>query len=601
MMPHDPHSHSRPDEARVTHLALDVAIDFGARRLAGRATLDLEVAPGAGEVVLDTRELRIHAVTDARGRPLAFTLGEADPVLGRPLTVELPVGVARVVVEYETSPDSDGLLWLEPEQTAGGAHPFMFSQGHAILTRSWIPTQDSLAVRQTYEARVTVPEGLGAVMSAEQLTPAGVPDGGRRRFEFRMPQPIPTYLIALAAGDLAFRPVGPRTGVFAESALIERAHHEFADLERMLETAEALAGPYRWERADLLVLPPSFPFGGMENPRLTFVSPTLLAGDRSLTTIVAHEIAHAWSGNLVTPATWNDFWLNEGFTVYLELRINEALHGPDHTAMLEVYGTRELAAELERLGPTSPDTRLHLDLAGRDPAVAVTVIPYLKGAALLRVIEREVGRERFDRYLRSWFERYAFTSVTTETFVRDLREHLLAGDAELEWRIQLERWIYEPGLPQNAPRPTSDRLEHVEAQAGAFVGGEPARSLVVSAWTAQEWRHFLNVLPRQLGSEQLRDLDETLGLSAATNSEILFAWLRLAVRNRYEPVLPALERFLTSQGRGKFVKPLYRELLASEWGAPMAQRIFERTRSFYHAALAAAVDGMVEERVDGSG
>jgi leukotriene-A4 hydrolase len=590
----DIHSFARPEEARVTHLSLDFSIDFEARRLRGRAMLDLRVAPGAERVVLDTRDLHVHSVADPEGRALPFALGEPDPVLGSALTVELPAGVERVVIDYETSPKSEGLLWLAPEQTAGGEHPFVFSQGHAILTRSWVPTQDSLALRQTYEARIRVPEGLGVVMSAEHLTPGGVPEGNQRRFEFRMRQPIPTYLIALAAGDLAFRPTGPRTGVFAERALVESAHHEFAELERMLEAAEVIAGPYRWERADVLVLPPSFPFGGMENPRLTFVSPTLLAGDRSLTTIVVHELAHAWSGNLVTPATWSDFWLNEGFTVYLELRINELLHGAERTAMLEVYGMRELRAEIERFGPTSPDTRLHLDLAGRDPAVAVTVIPYIKGAAFLRVVERAVSRERWDRYLRSWFERRAFTSVSTDEFVRDLREHLFAGDVELEREVDVERWVYEPGLPDNAVQPFSERLARVDRQVEAFVGGAPARSLDAGAWVPQEWRHFLNALPRQLTAGQLRDLDETFALSRESNSEILFPWLRLAVANQFEPALPSLERFLVSQGRGKYVRPLYSGLVATEWGAREARRIYQRARPLYHATVAAVVDPLVQ-------
>ena len=593
-MTHDPHSYARPHEARVTHVALDAAIDFEARRLRGRAVLHLDVAPGAAEVVLDTRRLHVHGVEDAEGRPLAFALGEPDPVLGRALRVALTPGTARVVVEYETDPEGDGLFWLRPEQTAGGRAPFVFSQGQAILTRSWLPTQDSVGLRQTYEARITVPEGLTAVMSAEHLTPEGVAVDGGRRFDFRMPQAIPTYLIALAAGDVAFRPVGARTGVFAESAVVERAREEFAELEGMLAAAESLAGPYRWGRADVLVAPPAFPFGGMENPRLTFVSPTLLAGDRSLTTVVAHELAHAWPGNLVTPATWNDFWLNEGFTVYLELRINEALYGPERAAMLEVYGHQALAGEIERLGADSPDTRLYLDLVGRDPAVAVTPVPYVKGAAFLRALEHAVGRERFDRWLRSWFDRNAFATVTTAQLARDLRENLFVGDAEAERRVDLDRWLYAPGLPDGAPRPTSAVLARVEARARAFAGGEtPAHALETQGWSPQEWRHFLNVLPRQLPPERLRELDGAAGLSATENAEVKFAWLRLAVHARYEPALPALERFLTSQGRGKFVKPLYAALVASEWGAREARRIYRSARPLYHAAVAADLDALV--------
>src|SRR5215208_3696713 len=331
----DVHSYARPGEARVRHVTLDLTADFEARQLRGSAALDVDVATGAREVILDTGGLLVRAVTDDRGVPLPFTLGDPDPVLGRALSIALPgeaARAARVIIEYATSPGAAALQWFEPEQTAGGAHPFLFSQGHAILTRSWVPTQDSPAVRQTYDARITVPHALTAVMSAEQLTPGGVDCGRQRRFEFRMRQPVPPYLFALAVGELAFRPLGPRTGVYAEPPLVERARNEFADLERMLAAAEAIGGPYRWERFDLLVPPPSFPFGGMENPRLTFVTPTLIVGDRSLTTVVAHELAHAWAGNLVTQATWSDFWLNEGFTVYMELRIIESLYGAERAA-----------------------------------------------------------------------------------------------------------------------------------------------------------------------------------------------------------------------------------------------------------------------------
>lgn len=592
-MARDVHSYARPGEARVTHVSLDLFADFEAKQFRGSATLDLDVAPGVSEVVLDVRDLLIHSAADEHGQPCAFTIGEPDPILGCPLSVEIQTGLTRILIDYTTGPDAAALLWLAPEQTAGGKHPFVFSQGHAILTRTWIPTQDSPGIRQTYDARITVPEDLVAVMSAEHLTPGGVPGEEGRRFEFRMKQPIPPHLFAIAIGVLSFRALGPRSGVFAEPCVVDLARDEFADLEQMMAAGEAVGGPYRWDRLDLLVLPPSFPFGGMENPRLTFVTPTLLAGDRSLTTIVAHELAHAWAGNLVTNATWSDFWLNEGFTVYMELRIMEALYGPERAAMLEVYGYRALAEEIGQLGPTSSDTKLHVDLTGRDPAAGVTTIPYVKGAAFLRVIEQAVGRERFDRYLRAWFDRHAFTSVTTEVFVRDLREHLLGGDPELEQRIGIEQWVYQPGLPDNALQPSSAALVDVQAQAEAFAAGKPAGAIDTQAWTPQEWRHFLGALPRELKLSQLDDLDRTFELSQAGNYEILFAWLRLAVRNQYEPAVPALERLLTTQGRRKFLQPLYKDLMATDWGRAQALRLYQRARPLYHATVTTVLDPIV--------
>ncbi|HEX5726238.1 MAG TPA: M1 family metallopeptidase [Longimicrobiaceae bacterium] len=593
----DIHSFARPDQARVTHVELELAAHFAAKRLTGTATLDVETAPGARELVLDTRDLTIHEVTDASGRGLRWALGPADSVLGRPLVVQLPADTRKVAIRYETSPTAGALQWLTPEQTAGKRHPYLFSQGQAILTRTWIPTQDSPGIRQTYGARITVPAGLRAVMSAEMLTPEGEPSGdGRRAFRFRLDRPVPPYLIALAVGDIAFRALGPRTGVYTEPAVLERAANEFADLEKMVAAAEALYGPYRWGRYDLLVLPPSFPFGGMENPRLTFATPTILAGDRSLVSLVAHELAHSWSGNLVTNATWSDFWLNEGFTTYFENRIMEALYGPERAAMLANLGWQELQAAIADVGgPGHADTRLHLDLAGRDPDAGMTGIAYEKGATFLRTLEEAVGRERWDAYLRSYFDRHAFRPMTTEEFLADLRANLLRGDAELERRLRLEEWAYGTGVPENAVVRRSDAFARVEAEAQRFAGGTPADQLRTQGWTTQEWQHFLGALPERLSAAQLADLDRAFSLTKQGNSEILFAWLQMAVRNRYEPALPALEEFLTSQGRRKFVRPLFTSLMAQgEWGQALAKRIYARARPGYHPVTSGSVDAIVK-------
>jgi aminopeptidase N len=592
----DIHSFARPDEARVTNVDLDLRADFAAKRLAGTAALDVQAAPGAGRIVLDTRDLTVRAVTDASGRALQWSLGAADSILGRPLEVRIPRGTRRIVVRYETSPTAGALQWLTPQQTAGKRHPYLFSQGQAILTRSWIPTQDSPGIRQTYSARITVPRELRAVMSAEMLTPEGETVEGGRAFRFRLDTPVAPYLIALAVGDLAFRPLGPRTGVYTEPSMLERSASELADVEKMVTAAEGLYGPYRWGRYDILVLPPSFPFGGMENPRLTFATPTILAGDRSLVSLIAHELAHSWSGNLVTNATWADFWLNEGFTTYFENRIMEAMYGRERAAMLASLGWQELQDEVTAVGgPTAPDTRLHLDLTGRDPDAGMTNIAYEKGAAFLRTIENAVGRERWDAYLRSYFDRNAFKPMTTAGFLADLRANLLRGDAELERRLEIDRWAYQPGIPQNAVVPQSGAFARVEAQARAFAGGTPAASLQTSGWTTQEWQHFLGALPKQLTPAQLGDLDRAFGLSRQGNSEIIFAWLQTAVRNRYQPAVPALEQFLTSQGRRKFVRPLFADLMGQgEWGQALARRIYAQARPGYHPVTSGSVDAIVK-------
>jgi len=589
----DPHSYAQPDEARVTHVALDLDADFGAKRLAGTAALSFERSADATELVLDTRDLEIEAVLDRAGEPLEHRLEEGDAVLGRPLVIRLRPDTDEAVVHYRTRPDAAALQWLQPEQTAGGRLPFLFTQGQAILTRTWVPTQDSPGIRQTYTARIRVPAGLTAVMAAESLTPAGIAQVGYTTYEFGMPEPVPAYLIALAIGELEFRPIGRRTGVWAEPPVVDAAAEELADLEDMLEAAEELYGPYRWGRYDVLILPPSFPFGGMENPRLTFATPTILAGDRSLVSLIAHELAHSWSGNLVTNATWNDFWLNEGFSVYFERRIMERLRGPAYAAMLDRLGRQELDAEIARLGPDSPDTRLAIDLAGRDPDDAVTRVPYEKGAAFLRTIEAVVGRERFDAFLRRYFDTYAFQSMATSRFLEVLRADLLAGDTAAERAIRIEEWVHGPGMPDNAPVAASDAFDRVEAEVQRFVAGTPAAGLETTGWSTHEWVHFLRGLPEFLPRPRLEELDRAFGLTESGNSEIRFEWLRIAVRNWYDEAFPALERFLTGQGRRKFLKPLYEELMKSEEGREMARRIYGVARPGYHAVSTNTIDAIV--------
>jgi aminopeptidase N len=596
----DIHSYARPAEARVTHVALDLRADFAAERIAGTATLDVQAAPGAKEIVLDSKGLEIGSIDDAAGRALPYKLGQADPHLGAPLTVQL-AGAKRIRIAYTSAPDADALQWLTPEQTAGKKQPFLFSQGESILNRSWIPTQDSPGIRQTWEARIVVPEPLKAVMSGEKLTPEGeaVPasQGGGRAFRFRMDKPVAPYLIALAAGDIAFQPLGPRTGVYAEPAMLKAAAWELADTEKMVDAAEALYGPYRWGRYDVIVLPPSFPFGGMENPTLTFATPTMIAGDRSLVSLIAHELAHSWSGNLVTNATWADFWLNEGFTTYFQSRIMESLYGMEATDRERSLGWDDLQESIaEAGGPANPNTRLHLDLKGVDPDDGMTDIAYEKGAAFLRTVEQAVGRKRFDAYLRSYFDRHAFQPMTASVFLADIRAHLVKGDGALEDKLKLDEWVYAPGIPSNVAPPPTSAFAAVDKALAAYKAGGAASAVPFARWTTSERLRFLDGLPRALPRERLAELDRSFGLSGARNSELLFAWLKLAIGNRYEPAIPAAERFLTSQGRRKFVSPLFEALLAQgEWGRTIAERIYAKARPTYHSVTSGAVDKLMKK------
>jgi aminopeptidase N len=585
----DPQSYARPLEARVTHVALDLKADFAARRIAGTATLDVQSKPDAKAIVLDSKGLEIKSVADGEGRPLRFTLGGADPNLGAPLTVEHG-GAKRIRITYVSAPEAEALQWLTPEQTAGKKHPFLFSQGQAILNRSWIPTQDSPGIRQTWEARIVVPEPLRAVMSGERLTPDGEPaEGGGRAYRFRMNHPVAPYLIAIAAGDIAFQDLGPRTGVYAEPATIKAAAAELVDTEKMVAAAEKLYGPYRWGRYDMIVLPPAFPYGGMENPTLTFLTPTFLAGDRSLVGLVAHELAHSWSGNLVTNAVWPDSWLNEGFTSYFENRIMEALYGPGRAGMEAALSFADMESALTELGATAPGTRLHNPDETTEGGASGIV--YDKGALFLRTMERIAGRERFDSWLRSYFERHAFQPMTSALFLADLRANLVKGDKALEEKLRLDEWVYKPGLPANAARPDPKAFAAVDSVLDNVKGGAPAPAALWSGWTTAERLRFLNGLPRQLPPERLAELDRALGLNQSRNAEVLFAWLQLALANRYQPAVPATERFLMAMGRRKFVAPLFETLAGQgEWGRPIAARIYAVARPTYHSVTTGTVD-----------
>ena len=460
----DQHSFARPNEARVTHVDLDLKIDFVSKSVEGTAGLTLKTSADAQKVILDTKALDIVSVNDASGNPLRFDLGPNNEMLGRPLTIDLPQGAQKVFVHYKTTKDSEALQWLEPSQTAGKKLPFLFSQGQSIFTRTWIPTQDSPSVRQTYSARLTVPKTMSAVMSADQLTPKGekiANDPDRLAFRFSMDKPIAPYLIALAVGDIGFSPISDRTGVYAENSMLSKAAYEFVDLENMLKATEKLYGPYRWGRYDVLVLPPSFPFGGMENPKLTFATPTILAGDRSLVSLIAHEMAHSWSGNLVTNATWEDFWLNEGFTTYIENRVMEELYGRDRALMLQSLGHKELTDEVKTFldDKNGNMTKLHQNLSTIHPDDAFSQVPYEKGANLLRLIESVVGRNRMDAWLKGYFDRHAFKTMTTEGFVNDLQDHLIHHDPILESKIHLKSWLYDEGIPSNIIVPKSDAFK----------------------------------------------------------------------------------------------------------------------------------------------
>jgi leukotriene-A4 hydrolase len=582
------HSFSRPAEAIVRHGEFDLNVNFSKHTISGKASLFFQNETKTDTLVLDTRGLVIKRVTlGPKNQRTHFRIGEAVQYVGQPLIVKIEPDTKLVNIWYETTPDAEALQWLDPEQTADGKTPFLYTQSEPILARTWIPCQDNPSVKITYRARVRVPHGMLALMTAQnpvKKSPTGV-------YEFFMPQPIPSYLIALAVGNLEFRSINTHCGVYAEPSVVDTAAWEFADLDSMMSVAESICGPYRWQRYDVLVLPPSFPMGGMENARLTFATPTLLAGDRSLVSVIAHELAHSWSGNLVTNATWNDLWLNEGMATYLERRIVESLYGRDQSEMQAVLAMQDLKRDLDTKGLTNPDTRLKPDYTGRNLDDMDDVVPYEKGYLFLRCLEEASGRERFDDFLRSYFDTYAFQSITTEDFLSYLNEQLNRGDTSITSVVSIDQWVYNPGLPKVIPVITSADFEKVDSVARSFSQGKGIQS--PTGWSTQEIQHFLRLVPKPLSQSQITTLENTFKFSRSRNSEILDEWFLHVIASNYEAAYPQLESFLVRIGRAKYLKPLYGELAGTSEGLTLAKKIYARARKGYHSITRGMLDAIV--------
>ncbi|HOX26998.1 MAG TPA: M1 family metallopeptidase [Candidatus Krumholzibacteria bacterium] len=584
----DPHSWCDADQPAQRHLDLELSVDFVARTLRGKVRLHL-AQRAAGPLDLDARSLAIESVRNGSGAAIPWAIAESEPVRGDRLRVDLPAGTDLVEIVYTTAPGAVALGWLEPQQTAGGRHPFLFSQCQPIHARTIVPCQDTPRHRVTYDAAVTVPAPLRAVMSAGA---AGETHDrhGRTTWRFRMPQAIPTYLLALAVGNLDRRDLGPRSCVYAEPETVERAAWEFAEVESMIASAETLFGPYEWDRFDLLLMPPAFPYGGMENPRLTFLTPTLLAGDRSQVNVVAHELAHSWTGNLVTNATMNDFWLNEGFTVYAERRILEEVYGKEYADLQGVVRRNALQVNLDHFGKGSPYTKLRTDLAGVDPDEVYSLVPYEKGAQFVLLVENAVGRARFDRFLRAYIDTFRFRSITTDEFLAFLEQELPGVYA----RVEGPRWVDGPDMPDNELPVVSARVDRVRSLAAGWAcGARPTRD-DVDAWSPTEWQLYLQDLPRQLGDGDCHWLDETFRLTKQGNYEVLVEWLTIAAGSNFAPALPRIREVLSSVGRMKYLKPLYTALMKNEATQAFAREVFAEAADSYHPLSKGAVAGIVK-------
>ncbi|HTB91034.1 MAG TPA: M1 family metallopeptidase [Steroidobacteraceae bacterium] len=606
----DYHSYANVDQFRTTHLDLNLRVDFGFKTITGSVTLELKrLDPRSTQLVLDTKDLMILDVmqkaTDVLGataknqtiwvsRP--FHLEKPDPILGSALVIDLPPskkGTESIKIDYETLESSSALQWLTEKQTARHK-PFLYTESEPIGARTWIPLQDTPQVRATYKAKVHTDQGLRAVMSAES-DPKAKASGD---YSFVMPEAVPSYLIALAVGALEFQETGPRTGVYAEKPMIKAAAKEFADTESMIQANEKMFGPYRWSRYDILVMPASFPEGGMENPRLSFITPTVIVGDKSLVSVIAHELAHSWAGNLVGNATWRDFWLNEGFTDYMESRIMAAVYGEPRASMEAVLGFKSLQTDLAKLKPA--DQILAIDLRDRDPGDGFTYIPYEKGRLFLSYLDAKFGREHFDAFLRGYFDHFAFKSLDSEQFISYLQENLLDRYPGIVTRAQVNTWIFSPGLPADAVLPVTTLFQPVDAARDAWLAGKLQSKKLGADWVAQQWLYFLDGMPPTLAAAQLADLDKAFGLSKSPNAEIGHSWFKLVIANNYQPAFPHLEDYLKTIGRRKLIEPLYESLMKTPAGTEVAKRVFAKARPGYHPETVKAIEAIVAPKEETS-
>lgn len=582
------HSFSNTHKIHTTHLNWDAAIDFDRKQVSGIATWTFRNDSNARYIHFDTYDLTIKKVK-VSGKEVQYFLTPAMKEYGSGLSIPVSPSDTILSIEYFTGPQATALQWLQPSQTSGKKMPYMFTQCESIHARSLLPCQDLPSNRITYEAKLQVPKGMLAVMSAKN--PKEKNEEGI--YQFTMEIPVPTYLIAIASGDIVYKAIDERCGVYAEPEMLERAWKELSDIPGMMRAAEKLGGPYRWGQYDVLIAPPSFPIGGMENPRLTFATPTIIAGDKSLVSLIAHEMAHSWSGNLVTNARWNDLWLNEGFTTYFERRIMEAIAGKSYTEMLWELGYQDMQSDLDAMGMQGEDTRLKVNLNKRNPGDAFSNIPYEKGAIFLRMLEENTGRAQFDHFMNSYFNARAFQPTTTEQCLQFMDSILFQGDTIRRNKLMVRQWIYEPGLPANCPKINPERFEAVDKQREKYETIGKADELKTEDWTTHEWLQFLRKLKRPQTLERMKALDDHFSLSLSSNSEIADEWFKLSISSNYKEAYDEMASFLSQVGRKKFLEPLYGEMRKNPEHLKMAKDLFARFKNNYHPLTAQKIEGIL--------
>ena len=583
----DHHSYTDFSQSRIQHIDFDFVVDFAQKKLHSTAKYKLDKAQ-TGSLFLDSSDLEIKRV-HSDGKDVEWELDLDDAVLGQRLHLKSLKDTDSFTVEYSTSPGARALQWTDPIQTAGKAHPFLYSQCQAINARTLFPCQDSPSVRITYAATVEVPKGLVAVMGAQPVET--VEKDATSIYSFEMPQPIPSYLFAIAVGNLEFAEIGPRSGVYAEPELIEAAAWEYAGNEEMLDAAEELLGPYLWDRYDLLIMPPSFPFGGMENPRLTFLSSTAILGDRSYLSLINHELAHAWTGNLVTNASWDHFWLNEGWTTYADNRISEAIEGKEKAEMLMATYTESAQQEIDFFGEDNILTQLRTDLKGLDPDASVSQIPYFKGAHFLTQLEKVVGREKFDEFIQKYMQSFQFKSITTEEFLVFLEAEL----PEAVEAVDVQNWVYEPGTPKGGFDTPSEQYDDAMQVLERFLDGKRPSKDDVDGWNRFQ---KMAVLQGVLGKASVEDcgyLGELFDMQNSQDSSLLTLFYQSCIKAGQQEVMPLVEEYLGRIGRELHTREIYRALSEQDWAKEETRRIFDKVKAGYHPVSAGNIEAILSK------
>ena len=589
--PEDLSSLSNPSDVAVTNLEWEATVDFEDTRLIGSVTYTLQRNGEAKRLCLDTSHLVIRGVTDDKDTALSYTLHPVSkPHLGQLLEISLESGTGTVKIDYSTTPQSSASQWLPPSQTAGKKYPYLFTQCQAIHARSLFPCQDRPGVKMTYTARITCPQWSTCVMSALLQKQEDVDD--KRVFYFHQPVPISSYLVALAVGDLAKVDVSDRIAIYSEPSVVQSAAHEFAQTNDFLKIATDLAGTdYVWKRYDLLCLPPSFPYGGMENPCLTFVTPTLLAGDRSLADVVAHEIAHSWTGNLVTNATWQHFWLNEGWTTWFQRKIMAKIHNNEKFVDFDAIGGYKDLKKAVALMPAK-FTKLIPILGDADPDEYFSTVPYEKGFNLLYALEQKVGTPDFERFFQAYLKEFAFKTLTSE----DFKEFFLKffEDRDEIQHIDWGAWFHQPGMPPEEPNFDESLAQASQELAERWLtfdtNGRMLPDIDTSSWTTSQVLCFLDALQGHTFKHSTLDaMNAKYSYVKSHNAEILFRYCQLALAAKDSSILPIVVRFVTTQGRMKFTRPLYRSLY--QFQKNLAIETFLQHQDFYHPICAKMVAG----------